>query len=268
MAEAFAGRVVAITGGAGGIGLATALAFGRAGARVAVLDLAGLDEASAALSSAGHSFVALRCDVTEPESCGAAMVAAVERFGGIDVLVNNAGIGHRSAFVDTDLQVFRRVMEVNYFGALNATRAALPHLVARRGLVVVVSSVAGFAPLLGRSGYAASKHALHGLFDSARVELAPRGVGVTIVCPSFTSSPFEARTLGADGKPVMRPRSQVGRLATPERVAEAIVRAARGRRRLVVLAAVGKLTRALTRLAPGFYERLMARMLRTELAGR
>lgn len=266
MGERFDGKVVAITGGAGGIGLATALAFGRAGARVAVLDIAGLEEARARLGAAGFPFVALRCDITDPESCQSAVAAVAEALGGLDVLVNNAGVGQRSEFATTNLGVFRRVMEVNFFGALHATHAALPQLIARRGVVVVVSSVAGFAPLFGRSGYAASKHALHGLFDSARAELAPHGVGVSIVCPSFTESSFEARTLGADGEPVRRPRSMVGRLATPESVAAGIVQATAGRHRLAVLAPVGKLTRLMTRLWPALYERLMARSLRGELA--
>lgn len=266
MADSFDGKVVAITGGAGGIGLATALAFGRAGAKVAVFDIGGLDEARAALDGAGVPSLAVRCDVTVPASCRTAVASVAEAFGGLDVLVNNAGIGHRSGFAETDVGVFRRVMEVNFFGALHATHAALPHLIARRGVVVVISSVAGFAPLLGRSGYAASKHALHGLFDSARAELSPHGVDVSIVCPSFTESGFEARTLGADGQPVRRPRSMVGRLATPESVAAGIVRAAATRQRLVVLAPIGKLTRAMTRLWPALYERLMARTLRDELA--
>lgn len=260
---------VAVTGGAGALGLALGRAFARRGRPVALLDLdpARLEAARAALAAEG-TVLALTCDVTDPEACEAAMAEADRRLGGLAVLVNNAGIGHRSAFADTDPAVFRRVMEVNFFGSLNATRAALPFLRPRRGRIGVVSSVAGFAPLVGRSGYAASKHALHGLFETARAELEPEGLSVTMICPSFLESPFEARTLGADGAPVGRPRSKVGRLARPEDVAGPMADAILARRPLLVLSPVGRASWLARRLWPRGYERLMARLLRSEIQPR
>jgi short-subunit dehydrogenase len=189
----------------------------------------------------------------------------VERFGGVDVLINNAGLVHRSAFRDTDVDVFRRVMEVNYFGSLNVTKAMLDSLVARRGLIIVVSSIAGLSPLYGRSGYSASKHALHGLFESLRSELEGSGVEVLMVCPSFTRTAFEQRALDARGGRVRRGRSKLGSEATPEFVAESVYRAALRHRRLLVLSPVGKLSIWLSHLAPGLHTRLMARTLRDEL---
>jgi len=261
------GGVAVVTGGAGGIGRALGRALAERGAKVALLDLrvAAAREAAAELEAEGHQAIGLACDVTDPAACARAIAKVQSALGDPTVLVANAGIGHRSAFADTGVEVLRRVMDVNYFGAVNATHAALPSLVKTRGRIVVISSVAGFAPLLGRSGYAAAKHALHGLFDTLRGELAPDGVSVTIACPSFTESGFEKATLGADGAPVGRPRSKVGALADPNDVARAIVRAAIARRRLLVLAPVGKASLALTRLWPGAYERLMARMLRSEI---
>jgi NAD(P)-dependent dehydrogenase (short-subunit alcohol dehydrogenase family) len=204
-------------------------------------------------------------DVTDADACHEAFGELTAELGGLDVLVNDAGISHRSPFADTDLAVFRRVMDVNFFGALHCTQAALPALLQRRGLVVAVSSVAGFAPLLHRSGYCASKHALHGLFDSLRCELRPQGVDVLLVCPGFTATAIERNALGADGRAATRPQSRVGRQQRPEAVAEAIHRAAARRRRLLVLSPVGRAARVVTRVAPGLYERLMVRGLGAEL---
>lgn len=263
----FAGQAVVISGAAGGLGAAFARRFAAAGARTALLDLE-LPRAQALadnIASAGGQALALACDVTDPAACRLAMEQVSERWGGVDVLINNAGLTHRSAFAHTEAAVFRRVMEVNYFGSLHLTQAALPNLLERRGLIVVISSVAGFAPLYGRSGYAASKHALHGLFDSLRSELAGSGVQVTLVCPGFTATGIATAALDGDGELTSHRQSTVGRVATPPEVAEAVFRAAQRGKRLVVLSAVGRLTRLVNKLAPGLYERLMARSLQSEL---
>ncbi len=262
-----AGRVVAITGSGGGLGAAYARAFAAAGATVALLDVD--EEAAAAraaeIGAAGGQAWSLGCDVSDESQCRAAITAVTTRTGGIDVLINNAGITHRSAFADTTSEVYRRVMAVNFFGALYCTQAALPTLRERRGMIVAISSVAGFAPLLGRSGYAASKHALHGLFGSLRCELAATGVDVMIVCPGFTATGIGAAALDADGRRTLHPQSTIGRVADPDDVACAVVDAVRRRRSLLVLTSAGKASWWISRIAPGLYERLMARSLRREL---
>lgn len=257
--------VVLITGAAGGIGRALALRWACEGARIALLDFEAdhLAEAAEALGKAGAEVFPVAADVTDYASCKRAVEAVVGRFGRIDALVNNAGTVHRSAFVDTDIEVYRKVMEVNFFGSLNCSKAALPQLLETRGLIVVISSIAGIAPLYGRTGYAASKHALHGLFESARTELQGRGVRVMLVCPNFTRSPFEQRAMGADGRPAGTERSMTGRLAEPGEVAAAVVAGARKGKNLLVLTTLGKLAYYLSRLAPGLYARAMVRRLRT-----
>jgi short-subunit dehydrogenase len=172
---------------------------------------------------------------------------------------------HRSAFVDTDPAVIRKVMEVNYLGSAYITRAALPSLIKRRGAIVVVTSVAGFAPVLGRTGYAGSKHALHGLFDTLRAELRPEGVDVTVISPTFVDTDMQQRALGADGEVTDHPQSRVGDQVDPGEVADKIYRAVERRKRWVVIGSIGHVTRIMTAIAPGLYERMMARSLRSEL---
>ncbi len=261
------GQVVVLTGAAGGLGSALAWEFARAGARLALLDLPGaaLDALAAELTAGGHDCLAQGFDITDELACDVAIGAAVDRFGGVDVLVNNAGITHRSPFTETSTQVFRDVMEVNLFGALHCTRAALPSLTARRGRIVVISSVAGIAPLYGRTGYAASKHAMVGLFSSLRTELAPDGVGVSIVCPTFIRTAIAANALDVDGTPTDHPQSTVGSVAEPEDVARCIVRGTSAGRDWIFNTGMGRAARVLSAVAPGLYESIMTRSLRSEL---
>jgi short-subunit dehydrogenase len=244
-----------------------AAAFGAAGARVALLDIdeVSVIERADQLTANGTTAKGVVCDITDFADCDRAFQEVRTDLGPIDVLINNAGLTHRSAFADTDLEVYRRVMEVNYFGALHCTKAALEDLIAQRGLIVTMSSIAGIAPLLGRTGYSGSKHALHGLFGSLRSELAPTGIGVLLVCPGFTATDFRFRALGADGRVTKHPQSSVGTMATPEQVAAAVVAAARRNREVLVLSAAGKMTRWLMAFNPRLYGRLMARSLRSEL---
>jgi NAD(P)-dependent dehydrogenase (short-subunit alcohol dehydrogenase family) len=258
-----------ITGAAGGLGRALAHAFAAAGARIAALDrdAAGAEELAAGLRGEGRDALAFGCDVSDAAACARAMAAVIAACGRIDVLVNNAGISHRSAYRRTDPAVIRRVMEVNFFGAVHCTHAALAALIDARGLVVVISSVAGFAPLIARTGYAAAKHALHGFFGSLRTELAGDGVGVLLVCPSFIDTGIDRNALGGDGAPVRHAQQVVGARARPEDIAAAIVRAARGGKQLLLPGRTAKLAWWLSRLAPAYYARAMARRLRAEMNG-
>lgn len=231
--QAYRHKVVLVSGGCSGIGRALALRFARAGARLAILDL---DQA--ALDSLVQH---LR-----------------DHLGGIDVLVNNAGITHRGTFAETGLGVFRKVMAVNFFGAVHCTRAALPSLLERRGQIVVLSSLTGFAPLLYRSAYNASKHALHGLFDTLRMELEGTGVSVTLACPGFTATDLRKNALVGDGSVTRQPVQVLGsQVASPVEVAEAIFQGAARRRRLLVLSNVNWRARLLARFFPRLFEKLL-----------
>ncbi len=189
------------------------------------------------------------------------MRAVLDAYGSIDILINNAGITHLSPFADTQVAVLRAVIDVNFFGAVHCTKAALDTLLERRGLVVVISSIAGFAPLAGRCGYAASKHALHGLFESLRVEMRARGLRVMLVCPGFTATNIGSNALGGDGLPARSARATVGKHAHPDQVADAIYRGVLRNRKLLVLSRVGKIALLLSRIWPTAYARLMERRL-------
>ena len=229
-------KVVLITGGCAGIGRALVLRFAQAGARLVILDLQQDELDSLLQHLADHHHVeamGLCCDVADAAAVQEAVALAMERFGGIDVLVNNAGVSHRSTFADTDLEVFQRVMAVNYFGALNCTKAVLPSLIARHGQIIVLSSLSGFAPLLYRSAYNASKHALHGLFETLRYEIKGSGVNVMLVCPGFTATDLRKNALVGDAGLAPSPPLAMGRVASAHDVAEEIYRAALKRKRLL-----------------------------------
>lgn len=263
----YAGKTVVITGGGGGIGSALARRFAAAGAWVALLDLDGARARAVAveLEAEGVPALGIGCDITDPDATRAAFARIEDKLGPVDVLVNNAGTSHRSPATETRVGVLRKVMEVNYFGSVHCTEAALPSLIANRGQVIVVSSVAGFAPLLGRCGYAASKHALHGYFNTLRAELAPKGVNVLIVCPSYTATAFGPNALGGDGGKAAKPWTPTGGALQPEEVAAEVFRAAAGRKREVVLSAMGKAARWLAPMAPAVYDRVMSWNQRHEL---
>lgn len=164
------------------------------------------------------------------------------------------------------MAVLRRVVDVNLFGAIHVTRAALPSLRARRGRIVAISSVAGFAPLVGRTGYAASKHALHGFFDSLRVELHGSGVDVMMVCPSFVRTAIERRAVDGAGRPLgAAPRAISGAVMAPEELARKVVRAAAKRRRLLLPSPLSRAAYWLSRLAPRLYDASMRRGQAAEL---
>ncbi len=263
----FSGKVVVITGGASGIGLAFARRVAKAGAAVALLDMdeAALAECEKAFAAKGHAVMVRACDVSVRAECDAAMGDVIGQFGGVDVLFNNAGITQRSQFVDTRPEVFEKVMAVNFFGALYCTKAAIDSIVGRKGMILVNESIAGIAPLIGRTGYSASKHAMHGLFTSLGAELRKKGVHVMIVCPGFIETNLQKRALGGDGSVTNRPQTFIGRKDTPESAAEKIYQGACRKKRLLVLTFMGKLGVWVHTFAPGYYEKKMARLFQAEL---
>ncbi len=265
--QPFNEKVVVITGGASGIGLALAGKFAHEGAFIGLIDMdkTALEACEKQFADRGHRAVGVVCDVTRQDMCEAAVAKIIAAFGHIDVLVNNAGITQRSLFTETEVAVFQKVMAVNFFGALYCTRAAIDSIIKRRGMIIVNESIAGVAPLLGRTGYSASKHALHGLFTSLRCEIRHTGAHVMIVCPGFIKTNLQTRALGGDGNITTVPQSRIGKQDTPESAAASIYHGAVKRKNLLVLTWMGKIGYRVSRLTPGIYERLMTRQFKSEL---
>jgi short-subunit dehydrogenase len=193
------------------------------------------------------------------------MATALTQLGRIDVVINNAGISHRSPFEATATAVLRRVLEVNLFGAIHLTRPALPALRQSRGLIVAISSVAGYTPLIARTGYAASKHAVHGFFESLRTEVAADGIDVMLVCPSFIATGIDRNALGPEGQPVTHAQVVIGQRLQPEAVAQRIFDGCERSQRLLLIGRTARAAWWVSRLAPALYERVMARKLRDEM---
>jgi NAD(P)-dependent dehydrogenase (short-subunit alcohol dehydrogenase family) len=265
--QAFKNKVVLITGGASGIGLATAWEFARAGAKIAMLDMdtAMLKTRLKEFETQRFSILTLVCDVTDENACLAAVKICLDKFKAMDLLFNNAGITQRSLFENTKASVIKQVMAVNFFGSLYITQAALPSLIAQKGTIIINESVAGVSPLLGRCGYAASKHALHGFFTSLRCELRHKGVHVIIVCPGFIKTNLQARALGGNGKITNREQTRIGGQQTPEFVAEQILIGVQKNQSMMVFTFLGKLGYLISRLWPSLYERLMTQQFKSEL---
>jgi short-subunit dehydrogenase len=199
-------------------------------------------------------------DVTSREACLALIQRARDAFSRIDALVLNAGIGMLAAFEDVrDPALFGRIMDVNYLGAVYPTYYALPALKEARGQIVVVSSLAGLTGVPLRTGYAASKHALFGFFESLRIELRKTGVAVTIVAPDFVVSEIHERALGADGKPTGSHLAGHAGFMTAEECALGILRAMERRQRTLVMSFRGRAGRIAKVFAPGLIDRVALR---------
>lgn len=262
----FEGKSVLITGAAGGIGAALCHAFAREGASIALMDVntAAMEDVQTKLIESGARTTAVTTDITNALNCQTAVEHVLSEFGGIDVLINNAGITHYSLAEHTDPNVIKRVLDVNFIGAVHCTTAALPSLIERRGAIGVISSIAGFAPLVGRAGYCASKHALHGYFETLRCEVKRHRVGVTMICPGFTRSDLDKTALTATGSVSTSGRTQVGESGDPNILGQAVVDSIAKRRRILIHSSLGKASWFVRRCAPALYDFIMTRRMRAE----
>ena len=253
------GKTVIVTGASEGIGRSLSLALADRGARLALAarNEARLAEVADACRDLGAQAHAVVTDVAEADQCRRLVDETVSRFGGLDILVNNAGITMwaRADSVD-DLSVFRRLMDVNYLGCVYTTLAALEHLKRSRGLIVPVASVAGLTGVPERTGYAASKHAVFGFFDSLRIELADSGVDVTMIAPDFVLSEIHRRAMNGHGQALGTSPMQESKIMTAEQCAALICRAMEKRQRLLITSLRGRLGRWVRLIAPRLIDRI------------
>lgn len=257
MSVLFKNKVVIVTGASSGIGEAVAREFALNGSKVV---LAARNEASLAsitgeLVSSGQEAIYVKTDVSVEEDCRNLIRITVENFGTIDILVNNAGISMRASFEDVEMKVLHRLMDVNFWGTVYCTKYALPYLVKNQGSLVGVSSVAGFHGLPGRTGYSASKFAMHGFLETLRIENLNKGLHVMIIAPGFTATEIRKHALNADGSEQGKSPLNEGKLTTPEYVARWVLKGIRKKKRNKLLTWSGRLTALFQRIIPDFVDR-------------
>jgi len=260
------GKTILITGASSGIGqeLARQLAHRGANLALAARSTEALEETRRQCADLGVQAIAIAADVSREEDCRRLVDTTVEHLNRLDVLVNNAGISMYSPFEQvTDLGVFRRLMEVNFQGAVACTHFALPHLKRTGGLLVAISSLQGKTGFPGSSAYSASKHAMQGFFESLRIELLDTGVDVLIVSPGAVATRIHTRRLGGDGELSKESLNRSNEHGMPvDECARQIARAIEKRRRDLVMTATAKAGQWIKLVAPGMLDRVIARAVR------
>jgi len=262
---AFTGKVIVITGASEGIGRAIALELAKQQPRLVLSarNVERLEALKAEVEQQGAEALVVPADVTEQDQCKALIDKTVEVYGGIDALVCNAGGTMWTKLEDIeDPSILERLMKLNYLGSAWCTYYALPHLIQSRGRIVGMSSVAGIIGVPTRTAYSASKHAMFGFFDSLRVEVAEKGVSVTMVAPDYVVSEIHRRALGSDGKPLGQSPIQEDKVMTSEECARLTVAAMEKRERLLLTSLRGKLGWWLRVLAPRKLEAMAAKAIR------
>lgn len=252
-------KVVIITGASSGIGKALAFETGARGA-IVVLAARSADKLAvieSELEASGVNVMVVKADVSLEEDCRKLIAATVEKFGRVDILINNAGISMRALFEVADLNVIRQLMDVNFWGTVYCTKFALPYLLKTKGSVVGVSSIAGFKGLPGRTGYSASKFAMQGFLETLRIENMKKGLHVLIACPGFTASNIRNTALAADGSQQGESPRDEASMMKADVVAVKILDAVKKRKKLLVMTAQGKMTVLLNKLFPFFMDRMV-----------
>jgi dehydrogenase/reductase SDR family member 7B len=259
-------KVVIITGGSSGIGRALAEEFGSRGSKILITgrNVEQLEKTVADLRSEGIIIESFVSDVSVENDNRQMAQETIRRFGTIDVLINNAGITMRALFEDVDLDVVKKVMAINFYGVLYATKYCLPEIIKNKGSIVGISSIAGYRGLPGRAGYSASKFALNGFLEVLRTEYLKRGVHVLTACPGFTASNIRKSSLTKDGsKQGESPRNEE-EMMSPQECARHIYRATVKRKRSIVLTAQGKFAVFLNKWLPSLADRLVYNVMAKE----
>lgn len=253
------GKVVLVTGATSGIGKACVKVFGVAGARVVATgrNEDKLDQLEQEVSDMGFRLATVRADAASESDNKRMVEVAQAHFGTIDMLIANAGVSMRALFEDLELEVFRHVMDVNFYGAVYAVKHALPHILRSKGKIIAISSINGHRGTPARTAYTASKYAMEGFFEALRTEVMKRGVHVLVVSPGFTGTNIRNSALTADGSVQGESPRDEGSMMTAEEVAVKTLRAALAGRRDLVLTTQGRLAVWLNKFVPGLMDKIV-----------
>jgi dehydrogenase/reductase SDR family member 7B len=259
-------KVVIITGGSSGIGRALAAKFGAEGSRIFITgrNKVQLETTVADLRSKGIVVEGSVADVSKEEDNRQMAQEAIKKFGTIDVLINNAGITMRALFEEVELDVIKKVMDINFYGAVYATKYCLPEIVKNKGSVIGISSIAGYRGLPGRAGYSASKFALNGFLEVLRTEYLKRDVHVLTACPGFTTSNIRKNALTKDGSGQGESPRQEEQMMSAEECAYHIYQATVKRKRSLILTTQGKFAVLLNKWWPAMADKLVYNVMAKE----
>ncbi len=259
-------KVILITGGSSGIGRALAHKFGVEGSKVVITGRhqASLAQTAAELTKDNIDVVPIVADASVEAECARVVATTIERFGRLDVLINNAGVTMRGKFEDLQLEVFRTVMDINFYGTIYTTKFALPHIIRSKGSIVGIASVNGRRATPERSAYSASKFAMIGFLESLRSELIEQDVHVLSVCPGYTASNIRRSALMANGKIQGYSPADESNMMSAEEVAEEVYHAVIKRKRDLLLTLQGKLAVWLNIFFPRWMDKKTLEFMRKE----
>lgn len=252
-------KVVIVTGGTSGIGESCAKVFGRQGAKIAITgrSQSKIDHTLSVLRSEGIDCLGILAEAGSEEDNRRMAEEVVAHYGKIDILINNAGISMRALFQDLDLEVFRKVMDTNFWGSVYASKYCLDEILKHKGAIIAISSVNGFRGTPARTAYTASKYAMNGFFESLRTEVMKQGVHVLVACPGFTASNIRKNALLADGSTQSESPREETKMMTSDEVAVAILKATLRRKRDLVLTTEGKMASFLNKWVPGIMDKVV-----------
>lgn len=259
---AFSGKVVWITGASSGIGEALALAFAEQGAKL-VLSARREEElkrVAAQCNMPENDLLILPYDVSVLSDAEAKAKMVLEKFGYVDVLVNNAGLSHWTRINDMSMDVLQRIINTNFLGSAALTKAVLPSMLEKkRGQIIVISSILGKIVTAKQAAYNASKHALHGFFDTLRAEYGKDGLKVLLVCPGFVRTNVAKNSLDREGNPINKQSPMIEKGLDPTQVAGIILdAAAKGREEIVIAGGKEKAAVLLKRFFPGLFSKMIS----------
>jgi len=250
----FKDKVMIVTGASSGIGKAIAIEAAKEGANVVIAarNEEKLKAVEEVLKGFGVKALAIKTDVSKREDAKNLIDKTIETFGKIDILVNNAGVSMRALFNEIELDVFEKIMNINFMGTVNCTRYAINHILKQKGSIVGISSISGLTPLPARTAYASSKYAMFGFLTTLRLENIKKGLHVLIAHPGFTESNIRKNALLADGSLQGKTPRKEEKMMTAEEVAKRILKGIRKKRKVMIMTTVGIASVILNKFFPNF----------------